>query len=281
MPVRNAATTIGGQLRALAEQDAPPSWELVVADNGSTDGTPELTRSLSARIPGFRLVVAGGPAGVSHARNVGAAHASGAVLVFCDADDEADPAWVSAIGEAARTHGIFGGALDRRRFTAPARRRPGLELSTGLSRPFPGYLPFASGANLAVRSDVFRDLGGFDESFVGGGDDVDFCWRAQQAGYELGFAPRAVMHYRERATAVAAARQFFRYGVQDPHLYKKHRRCGMPRSSARTVVSTWAGLTIGGIRFLPTAARRAQWTRSSSRRLGRVVGSVRYRALFL
>jgi hypothetical protein len=89
------------------------------------------------------------------------------------------------------------------------------------------------------------------------------------------------MHYRERAGTRAIARQAYHYGRQDPHLYAMHRSEGMPRNGVRTVASSWLALTLGGPRFLRTPAQRGQWVRSVARRAGRVVGSVRYRTLYL
>src|SRR5688500_9296124 len=94
VPVRDGAATIGEQLAALAQQDFPGSWEVVVADNGSRDGTADVVRSFRDRLPGLRLVDASARPGASHARNAGAAAATGEVLAFCDADDVVDPGWL-------------------------------------------------------------------------------------------------------------------------------------------------------------------------------------------
>jgi GT2 family glycosyltransferase len=59
------------------------------------------------------------------------------------------------------------------------------------------FLPYAVGASMGVQTEVFRALGGFDESYTGGGgDDVEFSIRAQLMGCSVEFAPDAVMRYR-------------------------------------------------------------------------------------
>ena len=73
------------------------------------------------------------------------------------------------------------------------------------------YLPYAVGANLGVRKEVWAKLGGFDNSYIGGHEEVDFCWRAQRAGYRLAYAPDAIMHYRLRDTLKGAVKQRYNY----------------------------------------------------------------------
>lgn len=280
IPVRNGAAVLGDQLRALSRQRTPFSWEVIVADNGSTDTSATVASTQARLLPSLSIVDAGGTAGVSHARNAGAVAARGSVIVFCDADDEVAEGWLAALVTALNTWPVVGGVLDRRRLTERTHLRPDLERSSGLA-PWPRYLPFCSGANLGVRREVFDALGGFDESFVAGGDDVDFSWRAAQAGYDIGFVENAVVHYRERTSLRQVARQAYGYGWQDPHLYAKHQAAGMPRNSALSVLSSWVALTFGGPRFATSSAARRQWASSVARRIGRVAGSIAYRTLYL
>ena len=60
------------------------------------------------------------------------------------------------------------------------------------------HLPFAVGANVGVTRACFEALDGWSEEYICGGDDIDFSWRAQQAGFRLGMAPQAVIDYRYR-----------------------------------------------------------------------------------
>jgi glycosyltransferase involved in cell wall biosynthesis len=101
IPVRNAADHLEEQLAALASQTYEGSWEVVVADNGSTDASLEVVRSWALRVPHLEIVDASDRAGPSHARNVGAAAARGRVLAFVDADDVAAPTWLAELVAAA------------------------------------------------------------------------------------------------------------------------------------------------------------------------------------
>ncbi|HEY4573152.1 MAG TPA: glycosyltransferase family A protein, partial [Thermoanaerobaculia bacterium] len=98
IPCLNAAATLGVQLAALTRQSWPGGWEVIVADNGSTDGSREIVESYRGRLPGLALVDASDRRGQAHARNLGAAAATGDALLFCDADDEVAPGWMEALG---------------------------------------------------------------------------------------------------------------------------------------------------------------------------------------
>ena len=158
--------------------------------------------------------------------------------------------------------------------------RPGRELSSHL-QVWPGFLPYANGANCGLRRSLFGELGGFDDSYTSGGDDVELFWRLQLAGYELCFVPDAVVSYRERASLSDLARQFYRYGLQDPHLARDFRRHGMPPSGPGRSVRSWGHLLLLAPWYWCDHLQRRQWVRSTARRVGRIVGSVRYRTLYL
>jgi glycosyltransferase involved in cell wall biosynthesis len=280
VPARNAEHVLAGQLRALSEQEYTGAWEVVVADNGSTDGTAKVARAWMDRLPGLRTVDAAGRRGINHARNVGAAKAQGDLLVFCDADDEADAGWLGAMVAAARTADIVGGFLDQT--VLNSRRAASWRLPQPRDRlpEMMNYLPYAVGASLGVRTDVFHALGGFTEDYGGGGDDVELCWRAQLAGHTIAFAADAVMLYRLRERLGPLARQRYGYGRADAQLMKQFRAFGLPPVSARE--ATWSWLL--GVCRLPTLAsqgRAGMWVYGMAWRTGRLVGSIRYRVLCL
>ena len=67
--------------------------------------------------------------------------------------------------------------------------------------------------NFAIWADVLRDLGGWSSEYEAGGEDTELSWRAQLAGYRLGFAPDAVVYYRYRSGLWQTARQAYAIGV--------------------------------------------------------------------
>jgi len=259
IPARNAAGTLPVQLGALARQDYPGTWEIVVADNGSTDATPRIIREWQDRLPQLRRVSVP-EVGLDRARNGGIAAASGDRVLCCDADDEVSPAWITALDRALRTADVAGGPLEYDRLNPPAvpRPRPADHATTALPSVF--GRPYGVGANLGFRRSVFDTIGGFDEDMVAGGaDDVDFCWRAADAGFSLAFAPDAVVHYRLRSSLRARARQQYGYARGEANLYAKHQALGsLPRRDLR--------------RQLRGAGARARDLLAGTARLGTVEG---------
>ena len=281
MPVLNGAATLPQQLRALAAQTYPGRWELVVADNGSTDETAQVVREWTGRLPCLRLVDASDRMSTNYARNVGAAAARGDLLVFCDADDVATPGWLAAMVAALGSYDLVGGRLDDEALNDPVSRawraRPRAdELPRALS-----FRPYATSANLGVRAAVLRALGGWNEDFVRGGTEVEFCWRAQLAGYRLGYAPDAVMQYRYRATRWAFAYQLYRYGRAEAQLFRAFHDRGAPRPSVYRACRAWAWILVHLPYLLRSRIHQGRWLRTAAFRIGRLDGSVRNRTLCL
>lgn len=219
----DAEATLGEQLDALAAQRAPFGWELVVADNGSTDGTAALARSYADRLP-VRVVDASATRGAGAARNVGVSVARAPLVAFCDADDVVGDGWLVAMRTALRTHAFVAGRFDAERLNTPrvlrSRTVPqtaGLQESTRL----PG-LHAAGAGNMGIRADVFRAVGGFDPGclFL---EDTDLCWRVQLAGVPLTWVPEAVLHVRLRGSVRSSAQQGYHYGTGERWLALRYR----------------------------------------------------------
>lgn len=283
IPARDAATTIAAQLDALGLQEPGCAWEIVVVDNGSTDGTGAAAAHAAPAVP-FRVVAAPGGRGPGYARNVGAAAAGGELLAFCDADDEVAADWLAAFVEAsARADGLVG-RLDFERLNAPRllglvgvpRRRT----SQPNSGPSLRFGVGANGGNLAVWRDAFEAVGGFDETFCGGSEDKDLGYRLTAAGFGLAEAERAVVHVRLRVALTDRVRQSFRRGREDVHLYVRHAAEGYPRRGLASAGRMVLGLLRDVLR-LGDATERVWWWARAARLAGRVVGSVRFRTVYL
>ena len=278
----NGASTLTEQLDALAVQLLDEPWEVIVSDNGSSDGSQELVRKHSASFPGLRLVDASSRPGLSHARNVGAAHAVGRSLAFCDQDDRVDPNWLTAMTTALREHDLVAGRLEHDLLNEPwtieVRGRPQADELLAYET---GTMPFAFGCTIGVRAELHRRLGGFDERFDRGAEDADYCWRAEQLGVALSFVPEAITHYRYRDTLAAIYRQARNYGESEAQLCAKHRALGLTTAHPlRTGVRRW----LGTARAFMRARSRGQlgvavWL--LGQRIGRLRGSIRNRVTLL
>lgn len=209
----NAESTLPAQLAALKAQRPAVSWEVIVADNGSRDGTAELVQRWSGQMPELRLVDASARRGPAAARNIGVAAARGSQIAFCDADDEIADGWVATTLRALRSRQFVAGRFDPDRFRQPSAFSvswsPQVDGLTRLSY-MPGFVTAGAG-NMAMHRAVFDAIGGFDEGALTAEDD-DLCLRAQLAGFPLAYEPNMVLHVRLREGALAIFRQAKQYG---------------------------------------------------------------------
>ena len=276
VPVHNGVATLAGQLDALTAQLDDLAFEVVVVDNRSTDGTAELAGRYADRFATVRVHRAVDGASVAYARNAGAAVATGDVLLFCDADDLVRPGWVRAMAEGLVDADIVGGRLDVTRVNSAEVQSwswhpPDDGLATAMR-----YWPYATGANLGVRRSVWSALGGFDEEYVGGHEEVDFAWRAQEAGHTLAFVPGSVVDYRLRDDRRGVYRQRFRYGYTYAQLYRRFRHHPIPRHSWKREAWVVAGFLLSGPREL-VGKGRTRWLAGLAWTLGRYRGDLAYR----
>jgi glycosyltransferase involved in cell wall biosynthesis len=280
IPVLNAERTVGDQLAALASQDYEGEWELIIADNGSTDRSMDLVRRWSHEIPRVRVVDASDQVGINHARNSGSLAATGDFLIFCDADDIADTGWLRAMANAAGDADIVGGRLEDNRLNRYPTTSWELNLAEDGLPVALGFLPYAVGGNLGIRAAVLREIGGWNEKYAGGGDEVDLCWRAQLKNFALRYEPDAVMHYRYREGLWAMARQRYRYGIGSVRLYRDFHTHGIPKERALVRFRAWKrllGQLLRSPHLLLDAKRRGLWVRDASYHLGMLVGGFRLR----
>src|SRR5262249_43920915 len=152
------ASTIGVQLEALAKQRWHEPWEVIVADNGSTDESLAIVERYKAGIPNLRVADASARRGQPYALNVGARAATGCSLAFCDADDEVAEGWIAAMGNALSKYDFVASCIDTEKLNAPwlaevSRNHP---QRNGLLQKasYPPYLPHAGGGTIGVKRNL-------------------------------------------------------------------------------------------------------------------------------
>jgi glycosyltransferase involved in cell wall biosynthesis len=273
VPVYNDRGVLEDQLRALVDQECSEEWEVVLADNGSTDGSVELARAWGRQYPFVRWTDASAVAGPAAARTPALRVAQGGLVAFCDADDVVRPGWlaslVGTLGQADVAAGFFDfGSLNGGGASPPV--PPSLD-----QLPF---LPAGLGANLAVRRLAFDAVGGFAEELLTG-EDIDFCWRLQVAGYRLAHSPGAVVDKRDRTGFRPVFRQGFAFGRGGAVLYRRHRASGARRNFAGAARS-WLWLLVRSPQLATPGRGRDAWARTAGMRIGRLVGSVRGAVFF-
>lgn len=259
----NGADTLGVQLDALASQPCVVPWELLLCDNGSTDGTVELAESYRPRLPGLRIVDASGVRGAGPARNYGVQLARGEWVAFCDADDEVAADWLAAMAAALRAHRFVAGRFEKYRLNGARvlRSRPLQQQEELQSTDIGSHLPHAGGGNMGMRRDDFLAVGGFDPQ-IRWLEDTDLSWRAQLAGIGLTFCPDVVVHVRLRATFRSMYAQGRQYGVAHAILEERY---GPPDLCA-------AGPARGGDPVAAPAGRRGALRRAAGWTVDHLVG---------
>ena len=210
-------------LRSLYAAEAPPGgMEIIVVDNASADGSPEMVRQ---RYPQARLIVSDENRGYSAANNLGSAAATGDTLLFLNSDTVvAADALVRPL-RYLQDHPAAG-ALTVRLVYPTGERDPDNHRGfptpwnafchfTLLSRLFPnsprfnGYfrsyedfsavhpVPVIAGSYMMMPRALDRQLGGWDETYFFYGEDIDYCYRIHEAGYQIIYYPLVeVVHYK-------------------------------------------------------------------------------------
>jgi glycosyltransferase involved in cell wall biosynthesis len=272
LPVLNGIPWLELQLEALSTQELPCAWEVVVADNGSRDGTRSCVESWTARNPRFRWVDASTRSGAGAARNIGVRAAGGQILVFCDADELVRPAWLAAMVGALTDAEVVAGVFDFGSLNGHPASNPVPAATHQM-----GFLPFALGANMAVHRDAFEAVHGFCETLPAG-EDIDLSWRLQVAGFRFAVCGDAVVAKRERREGTAVFRATLVYGQSALLLFRRFETYGMKRD-LRGAVKTWAWL-LAAIPGLLAPGVRRRWLRSFGIRAGRLIGSAKHRVFF-
>jgi len=215
----NAERTMEACLASLETLDYP-DYEVIVVNDGSTDRTLEIAE----RFPYCRIISQPNK-GLSVARNVGAEAATGEIVAYTDSDCVADPDWLTyLVGkmEASNLAACGGPNFpppEDSLVPAAVAVSPGGPTHVLISDEVAEHI---AGCNMAFRRDALLALGGFDPVYRAAGDDVDICWRFQDAGHTIGFSPAAIVWHFRRNTVKAYIGQQKGYGKAEALVYAKH-----------------------------------------------------------
>lgn len=237
----NGAQTLDDCLTSLRHLNYP-NYEVVLVDDGSKDNTPEI----AAKHP-WIVSVRQVNKGLSVARNVGAATATGEILAYTDSDCMADPDWLYYMvgtllsGDYAGVGGPNISPPAQNWVQACVAAAPGGPSHVLLTDVVAEHIP---GCNMAFHRWAFDRVGGFDPEYRKAGDDVDFCWRLQQAGGVIAFSPAAIVWHYRRFTLQAFRKQQEGYGEAESMLRFKHLVHFGPTGTAK-----WKGQIYGAPRF--------------------------------
>ena len=188
--------------------------EVIVVDNGSTDGSVEFLESIDAE--NFRLVKLDRNTGFAGGCNAGIAASRGRYIATLNNDAEAEPGWVEALVTAMEEAPRIGMCASKM-FLRGERGRidkaghlmyfDGLNHGRGSGEPDRGQFDeaqevlFPDGAAALYRREMLEEVGLFDEKFFAYGDDADLGLRGQLAGWKCQYVPGAIVHHVHSATA--------------------------------------------------------------------------------
>jgi len=215
IPAYNSERTICGCLKAIKQQSLSPI-EVIVVDDSSTDQTVEIAKEKAVVIPNIHRKGAGG------SRNTGAYATKGDIIVFTDSDCIPSPDWLQKICNAFKEEGVGAVAggyssyegrsfIGKFAFLELVRRR----------RKFPDYVETAVSNNFAVRSELFKEVGGFPELFTGATlEDMVFSFRVSRIAKIRWLRDNGVGHYFTE-TARRYLHQQYEFGRDTVVTYKK------------------------------------------------------------
>ncbi|OLD95360.1 MAG: glycosyl transferase [Gemmatimonadetes bacterium 13_1_20CM_4_69_16] len=213
----NGSRTISECLDALTRLDYP-DYEVIVVDDGSTDGAAAIARRYACRL------IQTENRGLSSARNAGLGAATGEIVAYLDDDASPDPHWLTYLAATflSSSHAGVGGPNVAPPGDGPiaecVARAPGGPVHVLLTDREAEHIP---GCNMAFRKACLEAIGGFDPRFRVAGDDVDVCWRLQERGWTLGFSPAAMVWHHRRNSLYAYWKQQIGYGRAEAMLERK------------------------------------------------------------
>lgn len=206
IPVYNGVQTLPACLKALQEQTRPPD-ELIVVDDGSTDGTALVAQQFKV------TVLSQANAGPASARNYGARVAQGDILLFTDADCTPAPDWVERMVAPFANATVVGAKGEYRTCQRELVARFVQQEYQDRYDRMEGQqqIDFVDTYAAAYRRDVFIATGGFDSTFpTASVEDQEFSFRLAAQEYRLVYVPGAVVyHHHDRTLAEYFQRKYW------------------------------------------------------------------------
>jgi glycosyltransferase involved in cell wall biosynthesis len=265
MPAYNSSATLPDQLAALARQDFDGSFEIVIADNGSSDDLSGAVARAAVELDGrapCRIVDGSRSAGPGYARTIALLHARGERIAFCDADDVVDDGWLAALVSALDEADVVTGSVAESTSSAleelgPERLFATLSFAVGQS---PGGI---WGGNSAFRRAA---LSGFAPDLLYKMDNATGL-RALDAGFRWAAVEEARLLYRQPERPTAQFHRGYLNGAGRVQLFREFPEIGYH------LTSPWRSLAWIVLKapLALTSRRRNEWSRITGSYVGSVV----------
>jgi GT2 family glycosyltransferase len=186
-----------------------PNFEVILVDNGSTDGSLKLVEKVFCKHPRLRIVRSKINLGFASANNKGVLNAKGKYVVFLNLDTEVESSWLTELVKVAESDYNIGACQSKLLVLSdsalldsagdfPTRHGvPYIRSYHSLDSKYKKVEEIfsARAAAMLVRYDALNKVGTFDPSYFIGYEDVDLCWRLRLAGYKVVFVPSSVVYH--------------------------------------------------------------------------------------
>ena len=218
----NRESLLASCLSSMAEQEFNGSYEVLVVDDGSTDGTEGMVADLLHRYPVPLFYFRQKNRGVAAARNKGLIQARGEVIAFLDDDHVATKTWLQDISRSLEDREVGGVSGRGRSVAGPEMISKYLCFHRMHEAPQieGGEVLHLVTGNSAFRREVVEKAGPFDEAFnsffkgiAPGGEDTEFSIRIRKVGYRLAYDPRAVTDHHQKTSFKVVMKERFNFGV--------------------------------------------------------------------
>lgn len=237
VPIYNGEADLPDLIDCLEAQTYPIDLvEYLLVDNGSSDRTSAILQTTAQNSPTIRHLSENKIQSSYAARNTGIRAATGEILAFTDVDCRPQSNWLENLIQpfADSFVGIVAGEVEgmpgKTLLEKYAETQDVLSQKYTLAHPF---CPYGQTANLAIRREVFPQVGLFRPYLTTGGD-ADICWRIQrETSWKISFTPTAIVKHRHRSTIGEFQSQWRRYGRSNRYLHELYGVDLMTELSAR------------------------------------------------
>ena len=246
VPAYNGEHDIHETIDCLLAQDYPSDRvEFLIVDNHSRDRTPEVIERYTRDHANLVLLREDQIQSSYAARNTGIRQARYDLIAFTDADCLPERQWLRQLVALFRDPeiGLVAGQIEA--LTPQTLLERFAEHTETLSQKHTlshSFCPYGQTANLAVRREIFDQVGLFRPYLTTGGD-ADFCWRAlRETQTRIELAPTAIVRHRHRSTLQELRKQWYRYGVSNRYLHQLHGVAltrSLGRGATMLVVMRW------------------------------------------
>ncbi len=195
----------------LAEMTQGLNYEVIIVDNGSADETPSFLQSLKGDV---QVITNSSNRGFAKASNQGALKARGRHLLFLNNDTLPQGGWLSELMSTLEERSRIGIAGSKLLYPDGSIQHAGIAFNKkgipyliyqGLHPDHPAVnrmreLQAVTAACMLVRKDLFFGIGGFDETYKNGLEDVDLCLKARERNWKIVYNPLSVLYHFEETT---------------------------------------------------------------------------------